>query len=100
MAILDITEYGELAYAGTGHRIPAGQEPSVRQQQVAVGASSAQSMVFLDTTRFIRIHSDVAARISIGVNPTASAASMRVVAGGTEYLGVLPGLKIAVIATT
>lgn len=100
MAILDVTEYAELAYAGTGHRIPAGQEPSVRHQQVAIGATSVQSQVFMDTTRFIRIHSDVACRIAIGVNPTASAASMRVVAGGTEYLGVLPGLKIAVIATT
>lgn len=100
MAILDVTEYAELAYAGTGHRIPAGQEPCLRQQQVAVGASSAQSQPFLDAVRFIRIHSDVAARIAIGVNPTASATSMRIVAGGTEYLGVLPGLKIAVIATT
>lgn len=100
MAVVDITEYAELAFAGTGHRIMAGQEPSLRQQQVAVGASSAQSLVFTDTTRFIRIHSDVACRIAVGVNPTASATSMRVVAGGTEYLGVLPGLKIAVIATT
>ena len=78
----------------------AGQEPSVRQQQVSVGASSAQSLVFADATRFVRIHSDVACRVAVGVNPTASPASMRVVGGGTEYLGVLPGLKIAVIATT
>jgi len=100
MAVLDVTEYAELAYAGTGHRIPAGQEPSLRQQQVSVGASSAQSLVFADATRFVRIHSDVACRVAVGVNPTASASSMRVVGGGTEYLGVLPGLKIAVIATT
>lgn len=100
MPILDITEYQELASAGTGHRIMAGQEPSVRQQQVSIGATSAQSLVFADATRFVRIHSDVACRVAVGVNPTASASSMRVVGGGTEYLGVLPGLKIAVIATT
>lgn len=100
MAILDVTEYNELTMAGRGHLVMAGQEPCTRTQQVAVGASSAQSLVFADTTRFIRIHSDVACRVAIGANPTASTTSMRVGAGGTEYLGVLPGLKIAVIATT
>ncbi len=100
MAILDVTEYNELTQAGRGHLVMAGQEPCTLNQQVAVGASSAQSSAFADTTRFIRIHSDVACRVAIGANPTASTASMRMGAGGTEYLGVLPGLKIAVIATT
>jgi hypothetical protein len=100
MAILDVTEYNELTQAGRGHLVMAGQEPCTLNQQVVVGASSAQSLAFADTTRFIRIHSDVACRVAIGANPTASTASMRMGAGGTEYLGVLPGLKIAVIATT
>lgn len=100
MATLDITEYSEMTLAGRGHTVMAGQEPSLRNQQVAVGASSAQSLAFGDTTRFVRLHSDVACRVTIGANPTASSTSMRMGAGGTEYLGVLPGLKIAVIATT
>jgi len=100
MAILDVTEYNELTQAGRGHLVMAGQEPCTLNQQVVVGASSAQSLAFADTTRFIRIHSDVACRVAIGANPTASTTSMRMGAGGTEYLGVLPGLKIAVIATT
>ena len=100
MAILDITEYSELAVTGAGHRVPAGQEPCLLNQQVAIGAGSVQSAALGDTTRFIRIHADVACRIALGSNPTASSTSMRIGAGGTEYLGVLPGLKLAVIATT
>lgn len=100
MAILDITEYSELATTGTGHRVPSGQEPSLTNQQVSIGGASAQSAAFRDTTRFVRLHADVACRIAIGTNPTASSTSMRIGAGGTEYLGVTPGLKLAVIATT
>ena len=99
MPILDITEYRELAQAGRGHLVMAGQEPASVNQQVNIGASSAQSAALSDSTRFIRIHADAACRIAIGSNPTASAASMRIGAGGTEYLGVMPGLKIAVIAS-
>lgn len=100
MAILDITEYSDLAVTGAGHKVMAGQEPCLLNQQAAIGASSVRSAAFGDTTRFIRIHADAACRIAIGSNPTASSASMRIGAGGTEFLGVLPGLKLAVIATT
>lgn len=100
MAILDITEYEELAASAQGHRIPAGQEPNVAQQQVAIGATSAQSVAFGDRTRFIRLHADAPCRVAIGDNPTASSTSMRIGGGGTEYLGVYPGLKLAVISTT
>jgi hypothetical protein len=100
MPILDITEYQELAIAGRGHMVMSGQEPAALNQQVPIGASSAQSAPFSDTTRFIRLHADVSCRVAIGDNPTASSASMRVTGGGTEYLGVRPGLKLAVISTT
>ena len=100
MATLDITEYQELAFAGRGHLIPAGQEPAILNQQVAIGALSVQSSALSDTTRFVRLHADVACRIAIGASPTAASTSMRFGAGGTEYLGVRPGLKIAVISTT
>lgn len=99
MPILDITEYKELAVAGRGHLVMAGQEPSLLNQQVSIGGASVQSAALSDVTRFVRIHADAACRVAIGSNPTASSASMRIGAGGTEYLGVLPGLKIAVIAS-
>jgi len=100
MPLLDITEYGELASAGRGSLIMAGQEPSIRNQQISIAASSAQSGVLSDVTRFVRLHADAACRISVGSNPIASSASMRMGAGGTEYIGVTPGLKIAVIVST
>lgn len=100
MAILDITEYDSLAYDSAGKLVMTGMEPCHLNQQVDITAGSLQSAAFGDTTRFVRIHADVPCRLAIGTNPTASAASMRVGAGGTEYLGVRPGLKLAVIATT
>ncbi len=99
MPLLDITEYGELAAAGRGNLIMAGQEPSIRNQQVEIAVASAQSGALSDVTRFVRIHAEAACRVSVGADPTASLTSMRMVAGGTEYLGVTPGLKIAVIAS-
>jgi hypothetical protein len=100
MPILDVTEYTELSSSGGGHLVMAGQEPSLTNQQLNISGTSARSAAFGDVTRFIRIHSDTACRVAIGSNPTASSTSMRVGAGGTEYLGVMPGLKIAVIAST
>lgn len=99
MPILDITEYGELAVTGRGSLIMAGQEPSTRNQQVEIAASSGQSQALSDVTRFVRLHAEAACRVVVGANPTASSTSMRMGAGGTEYLGVSPGLKIAVIAS-
>lgn len=100
MAILDVTEYSSLSTDTVGNQVMTGQEPCLLNQQVAIGGSSAQSAAFGDTTKFVRVHADAACRVSLGSNPTASATSMRIGAGGTEYLGVRPGLKIAVIATT
>jgi hypothetical protein len=99
MPVVDITEYGELAAAGRGSLIMAGQEPSIRNQQIEIAATSAQSIALSDVTRFVRVHAEAACRVAVGDNPTASSTSMRMGAGGTEYLGVTPGLKIAVIAS-
>jgi len=99
MPKLDITEYSELSLTGRGSVIMAGQEPSFRNQQVDIGATSAQSESLSDVTKFVRIHSEAPCRVALGTDPTASSASMRMGAGGTEYLGVVPGIKIAVIAS-
>lgn len=100
MAVLDVTEYSTLAVDAPGRVIAAGQEPSVVHQQVAISGTSAQSAAFQDATKFIRLHTDTACRILVGVNPTAATTSMRLPANGTEYLGVRPGFKVAVISTT
>ena len=101
---LDITEYANLALDARGNVIPAGQEPSTTNQQLAIGGTSTPSLDFGGTTRFVRLHTDAACRVEFaknpGTNPTASAASMRLPAGATEFFGVMPGYRLAVITTT
>ncbi len=98
---LDISEYDALAVDVSGHVIAAGVEPPVVEQTpVTIGAVSTQSAAFHQRTRFVRLHCDVACRVAFGVNPTASPTSKRMAAGQTEFFGVLPGHKVAVIQTT
>lgn len=94
---LVITEYSELAAAASGHRIIAGQEPAAAIQELAIGGASVPSAAFGETTRFVRVHADAPCRILFGAAPVALAASTRIPANGTEYFGVKPGHKLAVI---
>jgi hypothetical protein len=98
---VDITEYDRLAIDNIGNTIAAGVEPSrVVQQIAASGVSAACAADFSDTTRFVRIHTDVAVRIAFGKSPTAAPTSQRMAAGATEYFGVTPGIRVAAITTT
>jgi hypothetical protein len=100
MAIVDITEYKNLARDGNGHPIQTGEEPAEVNQQVAITAGSVQSAGFGTATRFVRVHTDAICRVAFGVNPTAAATSMRMAANSTEFFGVKPGQEIAVITST
>lgn len=103
---LYITEYGHLAADEKGNVIPAGLEPCVTIQQLAVGATSVASAPFSAGTRFVRLHTDVNCAVEFrantpGADPTAvAAASQRLPAGATEFFGVRPGYKVAVITST
>lgn len=99
MAVVDITEYTQLARDALGNVMPVGGEPAPNQQ-VAIGAGSVQSTAFGDNVRLVRVHTDAPCRVAFGVNPTASASSKRMASGQTEYFGVRPGDKVAVITTT
>ena len=97
---LDITEYASLARDASGGTVLTGLEPSRVVQQVAVGATSAQSQPMSDVTRFVRLHSDVACRVKFAVSAAgvvADQSCQRIGAGGTEFFGVAPGTVIAVI---
>ena len=97
MSTVDIVEYCSLASDGPGQKIAAGMEPARNIQQVAVGPASAQSEAFDSATRFVRVHTDTTIRIVFGSDPVASASSPRMVANSTEFFGVIPGIKLAVI---
>lgn len=102
MAKVYISEYAEMAQVQSSkERISAPQEPSVAEQTpVAIGGASVQSAAFAQTTRFVRIHTDAICSIKFGDNPTATADDKRLAANATEYFGVKPGQKVAVITNT
>lgn len=98
MAVVYITEYTRTPL-DIGQSIPAGQEPGVNQT-VAITAGSVQSAAFGADTKFVRIHTDAICSIKFGTAPTAAATDARLPANGTEFFGVRPGDKVAVITNT
>lgn len=103
MAKVFIECYDKMAHAWAGDEaIAAPSEPSAGGPltPVAIAGASAQSAVFPAGTRLIRVHTDAICSIKIGVNPVATADDKRMAAGSTEYFGVTPGHKLAVITNT
>jgi hypothetical protein len=101
MATLYVAEFNRLGLDRRGNEeVPIAQNPPVAEQTVAMSGTSAQSNAFSGKTTVIRVHTDAVCSILIGTNPTATAAKMRLAADQTEYFGVLPGDKIAVITNT
>lgn len=100
MAFAYITEYLRQPLDGISRVLPAGQEPSVVVQKIAIGAGSVQSAAFNEKTTFVAINVDAPCSVAFGANPTATAASMRIPQDGTMYYGVFPGDKVAVITNT
>jgi hypothetical protein len=99
MAKVYITEYCT-SPKENGILLQAPQEPALTTQTVAIGGASAQSSAFNAKTKFVRIHADAVCSILFGENPTATANSPRLAAGVSEYFGVIPGQKIAVITNS
>lgn len=99
MATLYISEYVRM---GLDSRVPvpAGEEPALATQTVAVSGTSAQSSAFNANTRFVRIHTDTICCLVFGSSPTATTSGMRMAADQTEYFAVTPGNKLAVILGT
>lgn len=98
MATLYITEGKNLANGPYQEGIAQMMTlPPVAEQTKAIGASSVQTSAFNATTNLIRVHTDTDCHIAVGSNPTATISTLRLVAGTTEYFGVKPGHKLAVI---
>lgn len=80
--------------------LQVGAEPRLANQTVSIGGSTTQSSAFNTNTTMIRVHTDAICSIDIGSNPTATAAKSRLAANQTEYFGVIPGQKLAVITNS
>jgi len=103
MATLYVTEFDSVASVNTlrGSRGVEGQAPlapAIAEQTVAIAGSTTQSSAFNKNTTLIRVHTDSICSVDIGANPTATTSKMRMAAGQTEFFGVTPGHKIAVIS--
>lgn len=99
MAVLFITEYAKLAPV-SGKSVSVALAPPIAEQTVAIGGSSVQSSAVNTATRYVRLHTDAVCSVAFGTNPTATATTMRLAAGQTEYFGVAPSTKIAVITNS
>lgn len=96
MATLYVAEFATLGSSGA----QVVMATPLAEQVVAIGGSSASSARFGGATRFIRVHTDSVCSILVGASPTATTTQMRLSADQTEYFGVQPGDKIAVITNT
>lgn len=100
MAVLYITEYAHQAKDVNGQLIPAGTEPPLASQTVAIGVA-AQSAAFNAKTKFVRLHCDAICSVKFGSNPTATTSDARMAANSTEFFGLgETGLKLSVISNT
>ncbi len=100
MAKVYISEYSTMAMDLRGFMMPAGKEPSLVDQTVAITATSLESLAFNSDTRVVRISTDAVCSIAFGDDPVATTNSKRLAANQTEFFGVRPGQKVAVIANT
>lgn len=96
---LYIAEFAEMQVYN-GNLVPMAYAPPLAEQTVAIGGTSTQSAVFNAKTKSIRVHTDAICSIAVGTSPTATATTMRMVAGQTEYFAVTPGHRLAVITNT
>lgn len=100
MARLSIREYEHISAVSRGI-VPVGEEPAVASQSLTISGTSAASAVFNVRTRFVRVHTDVNCSLDWSTAPVAVAGSCDMVAGQTEYFGVVnaTNMKVAVISS-
>jgi hypothetical protein len=71
----------------------------VRTLKVTSSGTSVQSSSIADNRFYIRVVSDAACHIAIGVNPTATTSDIYIPAADVEYFKISPGEKVAVIGS-
>lgn len=99
MAFLYILEASSLGQVANG-QIQSVNLPAITVQKIAISGVSTQSAPFNSATKAVRLHCDAICSFKGGNDPTATTNDPRMAADQTEYFGVQPGDKIAVIANT
>lgn len=66
-------------------------------QTIALTSSSVQSSAFAATTSIIRLFATKDCFLIFGANPTATTAGVFIPGGIIQFLGVVPGQKLAAI---
>ena len=90
MAVLYVSEFAQLVMTPNG-LAPIAQQPSLRDQTVAIGSGSVTPMYpFLPATKFVRLNTDSICSIAFGPfsSVVASATTARMSAQQTEYFGI------------
>jgi hypothetical protein len=95
MSKLYIKEYKELRGVDGG-LAQIGEEPGTAQAPLSF-TTTAQSAVFGDGTKMVRVISDGNCHLAFGKSPVATVNDMLVVASTVEYFGVKQGDKVAAI---
>ena len=85
--------------SGWGDSAPIPAVPPVAEQKITIGVTT-QSAAFNAATKMVRLHAEAACCVEFGADPIATTDNMRLAAGQTEYFGVSPGQKLAVITFT
>jgi len=100
MARISIREYEHISAVSRGI-VPVGEEPAIANQTFTISGASAASATFNTRTRFVRIHTDINCSLDWGTAPVAVAGMCDMVAGQTEYFGVVnaSNIKVAFIAS-
>jgi len=97
MGTVNVTQLRSIARELDGVVMPVAKTPVISSENVTSSGTSAQSAEFAASCSYVRIATDTTVRILFGDDPTALAASVRLLADTTEYFGVVAGQKVAVI---
>jgi hypothetical protein len=100
LSTLYIAEFNKLLVDADAQSVLAPNYPALREQVVAIGGASTQSVMMGSETRFVQLSTDVVCSFVVGVNPTATTTNSRMAANETRFIGIVPGLKIAVISNS
>lgn len=97
MGTLYITEYARAGRDSLQNVLPCGEEPGATMV-VGISARSTPSFQLGSATKFVRLMADEPCHVQFGEEPTADQICMMLAPFHPEVFGVIPGMRIAVVA--